>query len=180
MKTFAFIFYFIGLVIFNTILSQGFHSLKALDIEGNEVDFSSFKGKKVLIVNTASKCGFTPQYKELETLYQTYKDKGLVVIGFPSNDFFKQEPGSDSEIKDFCKKNYGVSFKMMSKVSVKGNDICSVYQFLTQKSKNGVEDSDVKWNFQKYLINEKGILVKVVSHRTSPLNEDILDWVKSK
>ena len=160
--------------------SSSIHQFKVKTIDGELFDFSSLKGKKILIVNTASKCGLTPQYKDLEAIYEKYKSNNFVIVGFPANNFAAQEPGSSKEISEFCQKNYGVTFPMMEKVSVKGGDMCAVYQFLTQKSKNGLQDSEVEWNFQKYLINEKGVLVKVVSHRTSPLNEDILDWVKSK
>ena len=139
-----------------TMTKQSIHQFKVTDLSGNTFDFASLKGKKVIVVNTASKCGLTPQYKDLETLYTTYKDKGLVIVGFPSNNFFSQEPGTNEEIAQFCQLNYGVTFPMMAKVSVKGKDMCEVYQFLTKQAKNGVEDSDVEWNFQKYLLNENG------------------------
>jgi glutathione peroxidase len=129
-------------------------------------------------VNTASKCGLTPQYKDLETLYKTYKDKGFVIVGFPANNFASQEPGTNEEIAQFCQLNYGVSFPMMSKVSVKGSDMCEVYQFLTQQAKNGLQDSEVEWNFQKYLLNEKGELEKVISPRILPTDAEIVNWVK--
>jgi glutathione peroxidase len=149
------------------------------DIEGKEFDFASLKGKKIMVVNTASKCGLTPQYKDLQALYVEYKDKGLVIIGFPANDFMKQEPGSNEEIGAFCQKNYGVTFPMMSKITVKGNEMHPIYQFLTQKAKNGLEDSEVEWNFQKYLLNEKGELEKVMSPRTNPNDKEILEWLAS-
>jgi glutathione peroxidase len=161
-----------------TMTKQSIHQFKVTDLSGNTFDFASLKGKKVIVVNTASKCGLTPQYKDLETLYATYKDKGLVIVGFPANNFFSQEPGTNEEIAQFCQLNYGVTFPMMAKVSVKGKDMCEVYQFLTQQAKNGVEDSDVEWNFQKYLLNEKGELEKVISPRTKPLDEEIVNWVK--
>lgn len=156
------------------------HQFKAIDIDGNEIDFTQFKGKKLLIVNTASKCGFTPQYQQLEALYKQYKDKGLEIIGFPSNDFKQQEPGNSSEIKEFCKKNYGVSFTMMEKVHVKGDSICEIYQWLTQKEKNGKQNSRVKWNFQKYLIDENGFLIKDVSPWKSPFTKKIIKWLEGK
>jgi glutathione peroxidase len=131
-----------------------------------------------MIVNTASKCGYTPQYKDLEALYKEFKDKGFVIIGFPANNFASQEPGTNKEIATFCKQNYGVSFPMMSKISVKGNDMSEVYQFLTQKAKNGLKDSNVEWNFQKYLINEKGELVKVYYSKTLPTDPEIVNWIK--
>ena len=161
-----------------TMTKQSIHQFKVTDLSGNTFDFASLKGKKVIVVNTASKCGLTPQYKDLETLYTTYKDKGLVIVGFPANNFFSQEPGTNEEIAQFCQLNYGVTFPMMAKVSVKGKDMCEVYQFLTKQARNGVEDSDVEWNFQKYLLNENGELEKVISPRTKPLDEEIVNWVK--
>ncbi|WP_395053676.1 glutathione peroxidase [Flavobacterium sp.] len=155
------------------------YQFKVKDLEGNLFDFSTLKGKKILIVNTASKCGLTPQYAELEELYKNYSSEGFVVIGFPANNFASQEPGTDSEIGAFCQKNYGVTFPMMSKVSVKGNDMCDLYKFLTQKSKNGLKDSDVEWNFQKYLINEKGELETVIAPNITPMSEEIVSWVKA-
>jgi glutathione peroxidase len=153
------------------------YDYSAVDINGDTLDFSVYKGKKILIVNTASECGLTPQYEDLEKLYQTYKDSNFVIVGFPANDFMGQEPGSNQEIAAFCKKNYGVSFKMMSKISVKGKDQHPIYQYLTQKSLNDVEDSEVKWNFHKYLIDENGKLVKNVAPRTKPTSEEITSWI---
>ncbi|MGD1998702.1 MAG: glutathione peroxidase [Flavobacteriaceae bacterium] len=149
------------------------------DINGDDFDFSSLKGKKIMVVNTASKCGLTPQYKKLQALYDRFKDSGFVVIGFPSNNFLWQEPGTNEDIGAFCEKNYGVSFPMMSKINVKGSKKHPVYQFLTQKNKNGLRNSSVSWNFQKYLIDEEGQLVDVVSPRTQPDDEKILNWIKS-
>ena len=157
---------------------QSIHQFKVTDLSGNTFDFASLKGKKVMVVNTASKCGLTPQYKDLETLYKTYKDKSFVIVGFPANNFASQEPGTNEEIAQFCQLNYGVSFPMMAKVSVKGSDMCEVYQFLTQQSKNGLQDSEVEWNFQKYLLNENGELVKVISPRTLPTDAEIVNWIK--
>ena len=161
-----------------TMLSQSIYQFKVKDIDGNEFDFSKLKGKKILVVNTASKCGLTPQYKELEELYKKYSSKNFIIVGFPANNFGSQEPGTNEEIATFCSKNYGVSFPMMSKVSVKGDDMCELYQFLTQKSKNGLQDSEVEWNFQKYLLNEKGELEKVISPKTTPMNAEITGWVE--
>ena len=155
------------------------HSFTVEDINGDLFDFSSLKGKKVMIVNTASKCGLTPQYKKLEALYQQYKNQNFVIIGFPSNNFLWQETGTNDEIKMFCLKNYGVSFPMMSKISVRGRKQHPLYEFLTQKDKNGVKSSSIKWNFQKYLIDENGILVDVISSHTQPDDEKILNWIKS-
>jgi glutathione peroxidase len=153
------------------------YSFKVKDLSGKEFDFASLKGKKIMIVNTASKCGLTPQYKDLEAVYEKYKEKNFVIVGFPANNFASQEPGTNKEIGEFCQRNYGVTFPMMEKVSVKGADMCEVYKFLTQKSKNGLQDSEVEWNFQKYLINEKGELEKVISPQVLPTDASIIDWI---
>lgn len=160
-----------------TMEKQTIYQFKVKDLAGNDFDFASLKGKKIMIVNTASRCGFTPQYEQLQALYKQYKDKGFVIIGFPANNFGAQEPGTNAEIAVFCKLNYGVTFPMMSKISVKGNDMHEVYQFLTQKSKNGVKDSDVKWNFQKYFLNEKGELEEVYLSAVEPNSAKIVDWI---
>src|SRR5699024_725381 len=139
-----------------TMDKQSIYQFTVKDIEGNDFNFADLKGKKILVVNTASECGYTGQYENLEKLYQEYKDQDFVIVGFPANNFGGQEPGSNKTIASFCKANYGVSFPMMSKISVKGEDEHPLYQFLTQKSKNGEMDSEVKWNFQKYLIDEEG------------------------
>ncbi len=154
------------------------HQFKVKDLYGEEFDFASLQGKKVIVVNTASKCGLTPQYKDLEALYKEYKDKGLVIVGFPANNFAGQEPGTNEEIATFCEQNYGVTFPMMDKISVKGDDMAPIYKFLTQRMQNGVKDSEVEWNFQKYLIDEKGHLVKVISPRTLPTDPEIVNWIK--
>lgn len=160
-----------------TMIKETIYQFKVTDLSGNEFDFSSLKGKKILVVNTASKCGLTPQYKDLEAIYEKYKTKNFVIVGFPANNFASQEPGTNQEIGSFCQKNYGVTFPMMSKVSVKGDDMCDVYKFLTQKSKNGLQDSEVAWNFQKYLINEKGELEKVIAPQVLPTDASIIDWI---
>lgn len=147
------------------------------DINGNNFTLESLRGKKILIVNTASKCGLTPQYKDLQALYETYKDKNFIIIGFPANNFMSQEPGADSTIKEFCEINYGVTFPMMSKISVKGKDINPIYAYLTQKQLNGYADTDVSWNFQKYAINEQGYVVGMWSPKVSPLSKDIIAWI---
>jgi len=156
------------------------HEFKVENINGDEFDFSSLKGKKIMVVNTASKCGLTPQYEQLEALYQKFKDQNFVIIGFPSNDFMGQEPGSNEEIMAFCKKNYGVTFPLMTKVKVKGKDKCDIYSFLTSKTKNGLEDNKVQWNFQKYLLDEEGYLVKVISPRMTPDDPQIAAWIEGK
>src|SRR5690554_7137066 len=130
------------------------HGFSITTLEGETLNLSNFKGKKILIVNTASKCGFTPQYKELEKLYKTYKDR-LVIIGFPANNFLRQEPGTNDEIAEFCERNYGVSFPMSEKISVKGKDMAPIYQWLTKKEYNHVKNSKVTWNFNKYLRSEE-------------------------
>ena len=162
-----------------TATKQTIYQFKVKDLDGKEFDFSTLKGKKILIVNTASECGLTPQYKDLEAIYKKYSDKNFVIVGFPANNFGSQEPGTNEQIASFCQQNYGVTFPMMSKISVKGKDINEVYQFLTQKSKNGLQDSEGEWNLQKYLINEKGELVKVLSPRVLPTDQEIIDWINS-
>lgn len=156
------------------------YQFRVKDLYGKEFDFATLKGKKILIVNTASECGLTPQYKDLEAIYEKYKDRNFVIVGFPANNFGSQEPGSNEEIAKFCKSNYGLTFPMMSKVSVKGKDMTEIYQFLTQKGKNGLQDSEVEWNFQKYLINEEGQLVKVLSPRVLPTDDEIVGWINGK
>ena len=159
--------------------AENIYQFKVTDLYGSEFDFSSLKGKKIMVVNTASECGLTPQYSDLQKLYDTYKEEDFVIIGFPANNFGGQEPGSDMQIATFCKENYGVSFPMMSKISVKGDDMHEVYQFLTKKSKNGLQDSDVAWNFQKYLIDENGELVQVIEPKTLPTDPQVVAWIKS-
>jgi len=156
------------------------YHFKMTDLYGKEFKFSKLKGKKIMIVNTASKCGYTPQYKDLEQLYKTYKDKNFVIIGFPANNFGQQEPGSNTEIAEFCQQNYGVSFPMMEKTSVKGDDMNPIYQFLTKQSKNGYKDSEVAWNFQKYLIDENGFLVNVYPSKVLPTDAAITAWIENK
>jgi|TARA_X000000950_G_scaffold80621_1_gene101353 glutathione peroxidase len=160
-----------------TSVYKSIHQFKVADIYGNIFDFSQLKGKKVMIVNTASKCGLTYQYEALQKLYSQYKDLNFVIIGFPSNDFLWQEPGSNDEIIDFCEQNYGVTFPMMSKITVKGSKKHPIYQFLTEKSKNNYKDSRVTWNFQKYLINKEGRIEKIISPRTRPDSEEIVSWI---
>ena len=132
-----------------------------------------------MIVNTASKCGFTPQYKELEEVFEKYGDD-LVIVAFPANNFLNQEPGSPADIRKFCTENYGVTFPVMEKISVKGADMHPLYKWLTSKDKNGVMDSEVKWNFQKYLIDEKGNLVDVIYSREKPSSDKVIAWISSK
>ena len=157
---------------------QSIHQFKVIDLNGKTFDFATLKGKKILVVNTASKCGYTRQYEQLEAIYKKYKDDNFVIVGFPANNFGSQEPGTNAEIATFCKVNYGVTFPLMSKISVKGSDINEVYQFLTQKAKNGLKDSNVEWNFQKYLLNEKGELEQVYLSGVKPTDAKIVDWIK--
>tara|TARA_B100000767_G_C19775457_1_gene542300 strand:+ start:4988 stop:5473 length:486 start_codon:yes stop_codon:yes gene_type:complete len=161
-------------------MSESIHQFITNDLSGKDFDLGSLKGKKAMIVNTASKCGLTPQYKQLQAIYETYVSDGFVVVGFPANNFMAQEPGSDAEITDFCKANYGVTFPMMSKIDVVGERMHPIYKFLTQKEKNGLTDSKVTWNFQKYLLNEEGILEKVIDPRTSPDDPEVIDWITGK
>ena len=169
----------------NCILSQSIVMEKSVydftvkDIYGEDFNFNTLEGKNIMIVNTASKCGLTSQYKGLERLYKKFKDQNFIIIGFPANNFLWQEPGSNEKIANFCKENYGVSFPMMSKISVKGSSMHPIYKFLTDKSINGVLSSSVSWNFQKYLINEDGSVHKVISPRTNPEDQKIIDWITS-
>lgn len=159
-------------------MAVSIYDFKVNGLEGQEIDFSKFKGKKILIVNTASKCGFTPQYEALEELHKTYKDK-LVIVGFPANNFGGQEPGSNSEIGEFCKRNYGVTFPMAEKVSVAGDDMHPLFKYLTgQATKAGVESPVIKWNFTKFLLDEKGKLIKVFPSKVEPMSEDIVKYIR--
>ena len=148
------------------------YDFKVESLNGGTIDFADFKGKKILIVNTASKCGFTPQYKGLEELYKKYKDR-LVIVGFPANNFFFQEPGSNETIGEFCKKNYDVSFPMAAKISVKGKNIAPVYQWLCNKDENGVMDATITWNFNKFLLNEQGVIIAKFNSKVTPMSEEI-------
>ncbi|MCE1199620.1 MAG: glutathione peroxidase [Marinilabiliales bacterium] len=156
------------------------YDFKAVALDGTPFDLTSLKGKKVLVVNTASKCGLTPQYAQLEKLYEQYKDRNFVIVGFPANNFASQEPGTNKEISEFCTKNYGVTFPMMQKISVKGEDMDPLYKWLTSKGENGVLDAPVQWNFQKFLINEKGQVADVALPRELPDSEKIIRWIEGK
>ena len=155
-----------------------FHSLKMESIDGQEVDFSQYKGKKVLIVNTASECGYTPQYAQLEELHQQYGDQ-VVVLGFPCNDFCGQEPGSEADIAKFCTKNYGVTFQMFTKITVKGPDKPALYDWLETKDKNGWNDQIPSWNFCKYLVDEEGKLIKYWPSQVEPMSDEVIAAIKS-
>lgn len=151
---------------------KSIYQFKVAGLEGGTIDLSSFKGKKILVVNTASACGYTPQYKELEELYEKYKNK-LVIVGFPANNFGGQEPGTNTEIKEFCTKNYGVTFPMAAKISVKGDDMAPIYSWLTNKSQNGVLDATIGWNFNKFLIDENGNMLAYFPSKVTPMSEEI-------
>ena len=157
-----------------------FYDLSAETLEGESFSFEELQGKRVMVVNTASRCGYTPQYKPLEELHQRYSEKGLVILGFPCNQFGRQEPGSASDIREFCTRNYGVSFQMMSKVDVKGDDQHPVYAWLTQKELNGQSDHNVRWNFHKFLINEKGELVAALGSGADPLGDEVISFAEGK
>ncbi|WP_085535483.1 glutathione peroxidase [Massilibacteroides vaginae] len=180
MKT---ILYLIMTVLFPiSLLGQGgsFYDFTVKTIDGKDYPLSQLKGKKVLVVNVASKCGLTPQYEGLQELYTKYAEKGLMIIGFPANNFKGQEPGSNEEIQEFCTLNYGVTFPMMEKISVQGNDIAPLYKWLTTKEGNGKADAEVTWNFQKFMISENGEWIGSVSPKTSPLSDEIIEWVKGE
>ena len=146
-----------------TVAAKSIYDFKVAALESGTIDFASFKGKKILVVNTASECGFTKQYEGLQALHEKYKDK-LVIVGFPANNFGGQEPGTNEEIGAFCKKNYGVSFPMAAKISVKGDDAAPIYQWLCNKKENGVLDAEVGWNFNKFLLDENGHMIEDPKH----------------
>lgn len=175
-------FHFILFLILGTVgtaqtnMSNSIHSFTVNSLEGEPIPLSKFKGKMLLIVNTASKCGYTPQFAGLQELYSKYQDK-LVIIGFPCNQFMSQDPGSATEIKEFCEKNYGVSFPMAEKIDVKGDNMAPIYAWLTQKDKNGVLDAKIAWNFNKFLIDGDGKMVAYFPSSVKPLSEDILKYI---
>jgi glutathione peroxidase len=173
--TFSIVFFWSSLVSKPTtpIQTQTIYDFKVASLNGGIIDFADFKGKKILIVNTASKCGFTPQYEGLEKLYETYKDK-LVIVGFPANNFLSQEPGSNETIEAFCKKNYGVTFPMAAKISLKGKDIAPIYHWLCNKEENGVMNAKISWNFNKFLLDENGKLIAHFKSKVKPMSEEII------
>jgi len=158
--------------------NKNFHDFTVKSINGKEYPLSQLKGKKVLVVNVASKCGLTPQYEELQKIYETYGGEKFTIIGFPANNFKEQEPGTNEEIVQFCSLNYGVTFPLMEKISVVGDDIAPVYKWLTQKSENGKQDAEVTWNFQKFLIDEDGNWAGVFEPKTKPMSEEIIAWIE--
>lgn len=163
----------------NAQIKKNFYDFKATSIEGQPIDLASFKGKRVLVVNTASRCGYTPQYAQLEALYKSYGGDHFVIIGFPANDFLSQEPGTNAEIREFCTSKYSVTFPMMEKITVKGKGIDPLYSWLTEKAQNGVIDAPVKWNFQKFLIDENGQLVGMAPPGEQPDSDRIVTWIKT-
>ncbi len=167
---------FTALVALWMMAAPGIYDFKVPSLDGNTIDFSKYKGKNILIVNTASQCGYTKQYADLEKLYEKYKGN-LVIIGFPANNFGGQEPGSNEEIKEFCSKNYGVTFPMAEKISVKGEDIHPLFKWLTSKQDNGVMDAEIKWNFTKFLIDKNGKLVAVFPSAVTPMSEEITKYL---
>lgn len=158
-------------------MNKTIYDYKVESLDGKEINFADFKGKKILVVNTASECGFTPQYADLEKLSKDYPDK-LVVVGFPANNFGGQEPGTNTEIGAFCEKNFGVTFPMAAKVSVKGDDKAPIFQYLTEKDLNGVKNTAILWNFTKFLIDENGHLIDSYISTTKPTSESITKYLK--
>ncbi len=158
------------------VAATSIYEFKVPSLDGNTIDFSKYKGKNILIVNTASQCGYTKQYADLEKLYEKYKGN-LVIIGFPANNFGQQEPGTNAEIAEFCSKNYGVTFPMAEKISVKGEDIHPLFKWLTSKQDNGVMDAEIKWNFTKFLIDKNGKLVAVFPSAVTPMSEEITKYL---
>jgi glutathione peroxidase len=155
------------------------HDFVMKDINGAELPLSRFRGKALLLVNVASKCGFTPQYSGLQNLYERYKEKGFEILGFPANDFLWQEPGSDSEIKQFCSTKYNVSFPLFSKISVKGKNIHPLYKLLTEKETNPRFSGKITWNFNKFLVDKEGEIVARFDSKVDPLNEQVLKAVEA-
>ena len=174
MKTIFFAFLFLPFLAFAQ--TKSIYDFKVEALTGGTIDFKDFKGKKILIVNTASKCGNTPQYKQLEELYEKYKDK-LVIIGFPANNFLGQEPGSNEEIAAFCEKNYGVNFPMAAKISVKGKKQATIYKYLYKKAKEKGLDNPVTWNFGKFLMDENGDLIATFSPKTIPTSDKVIAFL---
>ncbi len=173
---------FMSIILFSSMAlnaqDTNFYSFTVKTIDGEEISLAQFKGKKVLVVNVASKCGHTPQYEDLQKLYEEYGGDDFTIIGFPANNFLRQEPGTNEEIKEFCTVNYGVTFPMMAKISVKGKNIHPLYEWLTKEENNGVMDAKVSWNFQKFMIDENGELVDMVSPKRKPYDEKIIAWLQ--
>lgn len=160
--------------------TKSFFDFTVQDIDGKDISLKSLEGKKVLVVNVASKCGYTPQYADLQKLYETYGPDAFTIVAFPANNFRAQEPGTNQEIKSFCTSTYHVTFPMMAKISVKGEDMHPLYQWLTEKDQNGVMDAPVTWNFQKFMIDEKGHLAGMVPPDTPPNCDTIVKWIQDR
>ena len=180
MKTFVLMMVSLLFAVSLEAQNKSFYDFTVKTIDGKDFPLSSLKGKKVLVVNVASKCGLTPQYAQLEKLYEKYKDKDFVIVGFPANNFMGQEPGSNEEIAQFCSLNYDVTFPMMAKISVKGKEIAPLYQWLTEKKLNGKEDASVQWNFQKFMIDENGKRVGFASPKESAFSDKIVAWIEKE
>lgn len=177
MKTLSILF--LSMILTTSTSLPNIYSFKVPSLDGGTIDFSTFKGKKILIVNTASECGYTPQYEDLEKLYETYKDQ-LVIVGFPANNFGSQEPGTNEQIKAFCTSKFNVTFPMAAKISVKGDDMDPIYHWLTEKTLNGFGDFEVKWNFNKFLLNENGELIGYFPSKTTPMSDELVKAITSK
>jgi glutathione peroxidase len=175
-------FFLLGIIVVSASIAQqkSFYDFTVKTIDGDDFSLAQLKGKKVMVVNVASQCGLTPQYEQLQKLYQKYEKDNFIVIGFPANNFRSQEPGTNEEIKEFCSSKYAVTFPMMAKISVQGEDIAPLYQWLTLKSENGKEDAKISWNFQKFLIDENGNWIKTIEPRTNPMDEVIISWIEGK
>ena len=158
--------------------SESVYNFVMKDIDGNDVALSDYQGKVLLLVNVASKCGYTTQYEGLQKIYSRYKDLGFVVLGFPANNFKGQEPGTDEEIKEFCQMNYGVEFPMFSKISVKGEDIHPLYQFLTSKEGGGEYSGEITWNFNKFLIDGSGKVINRFASKDKPESEKVISAIE--
>jgi glutathione peroxidase len=167
------------MVLFSAPMGKTIYDFKMKDIDGKEVSLADYKGKVVLIVNVASHCGNTPQYKDIQAMYEKYKDKGLVVLGFPANNFMGQEPGSNEKIKQFCSMEYHVTFPMFAKISVKGSDMAPLYHYLTSKEENGLIDAPVKWNFQKFLIGRDGKVINSIGNHVSVNEPEVVKQIES-
>lgn len=165
------------LTAFTLPANKSIHRFKVKSIDGGLIDFAKYKGKKILVVNVASQCGYTRQYEGLQKLFEAHKDK-LVIVGFPANNFGSQEPGTDGEIVQFCKARFGVTFPMASKISVKGDDVAPIYKWLTSKTENGVLDAKIGWNFNKFMLDENGKMLAYFPSKTEPDSEEIIKFLK--
>ena len=177
-KLFFMLLFVMAIVAANAQTATSIYDYKLTDINGKTFDMSELKGKKMLLVNTATECGFHPQFSEMEKLYEDYKDKDFVVVAIPSNDFGNKEPGSNEEIKNYVEDNYGVTFPVMAKTSVTGDNESPLYEWLTKKELNGVMDTKVAWNYQKYMIDENGKLVGIVEAKESPASDKVVEWIE--